>query len=74
MSFKLIWETRTKAAASLLLSLDAERGRMREALKFYADISKYPAPLTGGMGELWSDCGQVARSALPAAMTDTKTS
>lgn len=35
-----------------------------EALKFYADLNKYPAPLTGGMGELWKDCGQKARAAL----------
>lgn len=38
--------------------------RLRKALEFYADVSKYPAPFTGGMGELWSDCGQVAREAL----------
>lgn len=38
--------------------------RLRKALEFYADVSKYPAPLTGGMGELWSDCGNVARDAL----------
>ena len=34
--------------------------RAGEALSFYADTSKYPAPLTGGMGDLWSDCGRVA--------------
>ena len=43
---------------------EAEVARLREALKFYADVSKYPAPLTGGMGALWSDCGQIARAAL----------
>ncbi|MBB6262113.1 hypothetical protein FHS77_002681 [Paenochrobactrum gallinarii] len=42
----------------------AEIERYREALEFYADIRKYPAPLTGGMGDLWSDCGEVARAAL----------
>lgn len=36
--------------------------RAGEALNFYGDISKYPAPLTGGMGELWSDCGITART------------
>lgn len=40
------------------------RALNHSALEFYADVSKYPAPLTGGMGELWSDCGQVARDAL----------
>ncbi|MFG1399922.1 hypothetical protein [Roseixanthobacter pseudopolyaromaticivorans] len=39
-------------------------GDLEEALRFYADVSKYPAPFTGGMGALWADCGQVARSAL----------
>lgn len=38
--------------------------KMVKALEFYADVSKYPAPLTGGMGELWSDCGEIARDAL----------
>ena len=43
----------------------AERCRaMEEALQFYADVSKYPAPLTGGAGDLYFDCGQVARAAL----------
>jgi cell shape-determining protein MreC len=44
--------------------LQAENARLREALDFYGDISKYPAPLTGGMGALWEDCGQIARAAL----------
>ena len=38
--------------------------RLREALLFYADVSKYPAPLTGGMGALWEDCGGIARAVL----------
>ncbi|MFH1556835.1 MAG: hypothetical protein ABII76_18590 [Pseudomonadota bacterium] len=38
--------------------------KLEDALRFYADVSKYPAPLTGGMGELWADCGEVARAAL----------
>lgn len=42
----------------------AEIKHLRKALEFYADISKYPAPFTGGMGDLWSDCGQIARAAL----------
>lgn len=45
----------------------AERDRMRAALTFYADTSKYPAPLTGGMGALWADCGAIARAALAGA-------
>jgi hypothetical protein len=38
--------------------------KLEDALRFYADVSKYPAPLTDGMGELWADCGEVARAAL----------
>lgn len=38
-----------------------------EALKFYADTSKYQAPFTGGFGELYFDCGQRAKAALNAA-------
>lgn len=37
---------------------------LRAALEFYADVSKYPAPLTGGLGELYFDCGTIARAAL----------
>lgn len=40
--------------------------KVKEALEFYAKTSKYVAPLTGGMGELWSDCGQKAKEALKA--------
>jgi hypothetical protein len=50
--------------------LQAENARLRKALEFYGDVSKYPSPLTGGMGALWSDCGQIARAALEGkAMT-----
>lgn len=52
----------------------ADRARIEAlegALQFYADISKYPAPFTGGAGDLYFDCGQVARAALaPATPTD----
>lgn len=58
-------------SANLLRSLAAERDALkaenawlREALDFYGDVSKYPAPFTGGMGALWQDCGQIARAAL----------
>ena len=43
--------------------LQAENARLRKALDFYGDISKYPAPFTGGMGALWEDCGKIARAA-----------
>jgi len=43
---------------------EADAAAMREALNFYSETSKYPAPLTGGMGELWFDCGETARKAL----------
>lgn len=43
----------------------------KEALRFYEDVSKYPAPLTGGMGDLWSDCGAIARAALSDAWDAT---
>jgi hypothetical protein len=46
---------------------EAEAVALRKALEFYADVSKYPAPLTGGMGDLWADCGRIARAALEAA-------
>jgi hypothetical protein len=51
-------------AAAEITRLRAESARLREALEFYGDISKYPAPFTGGMGALWEDCGQIARAAL----------
>lgn len=42
-------------------------GDLLGALGFYAEVGKYPAPLTGGMGALWDDCGQIARAALSQA-------
>ena len=42
---------------------ETENARLREALDFYGDVSKYPAPFTGGMGALWEDCGKIARAA-----------
>jgi hypothetical protein len=38
--------------------------KLMKALQFYADISKYPAPYTGGNGALFFDCGQVAADAI----------
>ncbi|MFG1462328.1 hypothetical protein V5F77_05455 [Xanthobacter sp. DSM 24535] len=49
------------------VNAEATEVRIKEleaALRFYADVSKYPAPFTGGMGALWTDCGEVARTAL----------
>lgn len=66
-----VWKRQANDLADQLDAAEAERdrlagenARLREALEFYADISKYPAPFTGGMGALWSDCGQIASSAL----------
>lgn len=36
----------------------------RNALEFYANVSLYPSPLTGGLGELYFDCGSIAKNAL----------
>ena len=55
---------RAKARDKDFAELQAENARLRAALKFYGDVSKYPSPLTGGMGALWSDCGQIARATL----------
>lgn len=40
---------------------------LEAACRFYGKISRYPAPLTGGMGDLWQDCGEIARNALAAS-------
>lgn len=56
--------TDNAAKDARIKELEADNKRLREALKFYADISKYPSPLTGGVGELWADCGAIARAAL----------
>jgi hypothetical protein len=52
--------------ASEMGCLSTKLAAAKKALEFYADVRKYPAPLTGGMGELWSDCGAIARAALEA--------
>lgn len=61
---KLWHSTVVKDAATDSLVAADEITKLRKALEFYADVSKYPAPLTGGMGALWADCGDVAREAL----------
>lgn len=43
-----------------------------EALRFYADTSKYVAPYTGGLGELYFDCGQKAKTALTVIQGEKK--
>jgi len=43
---------------------EKQRDTLAESLRFYADVRKYPAPLTGGMGDLWIDCGSKAAIAL----------
>lgn len=48
-------------------ALLAERQALREALRFYAEIDDYKAPMTGGMGKLYFDVGQTARAALALA-------
>jgi len=45
-------------------ALEAKLAAAHEALEFYADVSKYPAPFTGGFGELYYDCGEKARAVL----------
>lgn len=54
-----------------ITALEEENKRLREALEFYADVSKYPSPKTGGMGDLYFDCGQIARAALSTPQTET---
>lgn len=51
-------------AADTITALSERNRVLEEALQFYADTGKYPAPLTGGCGDLYFDCGQVARAAL----------
>lgn len=63
--FRAGWDAAEAALADTL----ARRVEVLEgALRFYGDVSKYPAPLTGGQGSLYFDCGQIAR----AAMTPTQ--
>ena len=67
-AFSAGYEAGEKATAGgeELAKLRTEVERLRAVLAFYGDISKYPAPLTGGAGELYFDCGQRARAALRA--------
>ena len=57
--------------AKKIRPLETQLAAARKGLAFYADVHKYPAPLTGGMGALWSDCGAIARAALSDAWTPT---
>lgn len=60
-------EVRVRDISRLTVERDASRAEcegLRAALEFYADTSKYLAPFTGGFGELYFDCGQIARAAL----------
>ncbi len=56
-----------KEAAAHLRALEANRQMLVEALKFYADPGDYKAPFTGGLGKLYFDCGENARTALEQA-------
>lgn len=51
--------------------LTDEKAAALEALSFYADPSDYKAPLTGGMGVLYFDCGKIAREAIKNATENT---
>ena len=53
-----------KTAPPNLGSKDDRIRQLEAALEFYADPGDYKAPLTGGMGKLWSDCGTIARVTL----------
>lgn len=69
-------EVRVRDISRLTVERDASRAEcegLRAALEFYADISKYPAPFTGGFGELYFDCGQIARAALSRKETGDAT-
>lgn len=56
-----------------LQALETQLATTRKALEFYGDVHKYPAPLTGGMGDLWRDCGAIARNALTETFMPTHT-
>ena len=58
------WDRIGDHAADTITALSERCRALEEALQFYADLSKYPTPLTGGCGALYFDCGQVARAAL----------
>ncbi|WP_435654978.1 DUF3850 domain-containing protein [Brucella pituitosa] len=55
---------RAENAEAKAEALETQLSAARKALEFYGDVHKYPAPLTGGMGALWSDCGAIARAVL----------
>ena len=64
---------RTTSLEALAISdtnneFQARIAELEKALAFYADVSKYPSPLTGGMGALWTDCGEIARAALTPSL------
>lgn len=40
---------------------------LRDGLEYYKSPSDYVTPLTGGLGKLYFDCGNVAGGALAAA-------
>lgn len=50
----------------------AEISKLCKALQFYSHIEDYKAPLTGGFGKLYMDCGQVARAALDGTTKEEK--
>jgi hypothetical protein len=52
------------ALRAALVTAEAQAQTARDALEFYGDVRKYLEPLTGGMGDLWYDCGLIARAAL----------
>lgn len=57
----------TEEEAALIVHRVNNWDKLVEALEFYADVSDYKAPFTGGMGKLWEDCGHVAKQALVLA-------
>jgi len=62
---EILTEFLTSDEADIIREYIAERkAKLVEALRFYAVISDYKAPYTGGMGKLYFDCGLTARNAL----------
>lgn len=53
-------------ADTCMAPLLARIEELEAAVEFYADVSDYKAPFTGGCGKLWMDCGSIARAALSA--------
>lgn len=66
-------EASTMTCAEECAALEKQLATTRKALEFYGDVHKYPAPLTGGMGDLWRDCGEIARNALTETFMPTHT-